>query len=71
MLFALVSTMLLPAHAQSESPSPQVQETADSGDVYGLIISILIIAGAAALGMGMKRLFHKKKRDERHGFRRR
>lgn len=103
MLFALVSTMLLPAYtqskgtlenkpeyvtllisdleaqpsgadfeeAQSNSPSQQTQETADPGDVYGLVVSILIIAGVAAIGMGMKRLFRKKKRDERHEFRRR
>lgn len=44
------------------------QEIADYGDVRGLVLSILIIGGVAAIGVGIKRLSRKKRQEERHGF---
>jgi hypothetical protein len=78
-LLLMSIVLLFPAHAQPEivilsvsdleevqpSSANQEQERADSGDAFGLVISILLIAAAAAVGVGMKRLSRKKTRQDK------
>jgi len=54
--------------AQPISADRPQHEIADSGDVRGLVVSILLIAGAVAIGIGIKRLSRRKNQDERHRF---
>jgi hypothetical protein len=53
---------------QSSDTNQAPQEAADSSDVRGLVLSILIIGAVAAIGVGIKRLSRKNKQEERHGF---
>jgi hypothetical protein len=52
---------------QSNSANQQ-QETAGSGAASGLVKSLLLVAVAAAIGMGIWKLSRRKKQGERHGF---
>jgi len=56
------------SEAQSSGANQPQQGITDSGNAFGLVISILLIAAAAAIGMGIKRRSRKKKQEERHGF---